>query len=78
MKWQWKNCPMTWRGAYQGKERVPICKKMGLELETTNSCINAGKDFMSIALLHFTEEWMAKQICTNINRTIEITHRKIS
>ena len=23
MKWQWKNCPMAWRGAYQGKERVP-------------------------------------------------------
>jgi len=23
MKWQWKNCPMAWRGSYQGKERVP-------------------------------------------------------
>jgi hypothetical protein len=23
MKWQWKNCPMAWRGAYQGKEKVP-------------------------------------------------------
>ncbi len=22
MKWQWKNCLMAWRGAYQGKERV--------------------------------------------------------
>lgn len=23
MKWVWKNCPMAWRGAYQGKEKVP-------------------------------------------------------
>jgi hypothetical protein len=23
MKWQWKNCPMAWRGSYRGKERVP-------------------------------------------------------
>ncbi len=23
MEWQWKNCPMAWRGAYQGKERMP-------------------------------------------------------
>jgi hypothetical protein len=23
MKWQWKNCPLAWRGAYQEKERVP-------------------------------------------------------
>jgi len=23
MKWEWKNCPMAWRGAYQGKEKVP-------------------------------------------------------
>jgi hypothetical protein len=21
MKWLWKNCPMSWRGAYQGKEK---------------------------------------------------------
>lgn len=26
MKWEWKNCPMAWRGAYQGKEKVPtVC-----------------------------------------------------
>jgi hypothetical protein len=23
MKWTWKNCPMAWRGAYQGKEKKP-------------------------------------------------------
>jgi len=23
MKWVWKNCPMAWRGQYQGKETHP-------------------------------------------------------
>ena len=23
MKWEWKNCPVAWRGQYQGKEKTP-------------------------------------------------------
>jgi hypothetical protein len=25
MHWQWKNCPMAWKGQFQGKEKLFLC-----------------------------------------------------
>ena len=36
MKWVWKNCPMAWRGAYQGREKYPT---IALEAIVDSRCV---------------------------------------